>query len=270
MNSPRICVCILAALCVASTETPPPEGIQLPPHATLVRGLVLPVPKEIFRTFDEFQSANWQTIKRPEIARWKSRGNEAQIATLLGITIAEGFVAMEAKDSAEVKSIGNSVLELSRGLAVREHVLRRSRSIMEHAENADWLQAREEWDQVLTDLQNGMIEIKSADLAQLVSIAGWMRGTEVLSALVLQNYSPSRSELLRQSALVSVLHEQMESVTGDRHNLPFLIQMLNGMRQIRAIIGNSQGPLSEKSVRDIHEICEKLVGASSRRPSESS
>ena len=34
---------------------------------------------------------------------WKSHGNQAQIATLLGVVIAEGFIAMEAEDSTEVE-----------------------------------------------------------------------------------------------------------------------------------------------------------------------
>ena len=134
----------------------------------------------------EFRDANWRAVKRPEVARWKSHGDQAQIATLLGVVIAEGFIAMEAEDSTEVKNLGRTVLALARGLGVEERALRRSRSIVELADKNEWTAARQEWDGVLSDLESGMIELKSKQLAQLVSVGGWLRGTEALSALVLQ------------------------------------------------------------------------------------
>jgi hypothetical protein len=84
-------------------QTPPEQNSQLPSQAKEVHGVAMPVPKEIFRSLDQFRDANWRAVKRPEIARWKSHGDQAQIASLLGVAIAEGFIAMEAEDSSEVK-----------------------------------------------------------------------------------------------------------------------------------------------------------------------
>ena len=64
---------------------------------------------------------------------------------------------------------------------------------MELADKSEWIAARQEWDGVLSDIEGGMIELKSAQLAQLVSLGGWLRGTEALSALVLQRYPPEGS-----------------------------------------------------------------------------
>ena len=49
---------------------------------------------------------------------------------------------------------------------------------MEHADKNEWAAARKEWDGVLSDLEAGMIELKSEHLSQLVSLGGWLRGTE--------------------------------------------------------------------------------------------
>ena len=150
--------------------------------------------KEIFGSLDKFPDANWSAVKRPEIARWKSHGDQAQIATLLGVVIAAGFIAMEAKDSPRGEKPRQQRAVLSRRTRGRESgALRRSRSIVELAEKDEWSEARKEWDGVLSDLENGMIELKSPHLAQLISLGGWLRGTEALSALLLQNYSPERS-----------------------------------------------------------------------------
>jgi hypothetical protein len=246
-------------------QTPAGQTAQLPPQATQVEGVVVPVPREIFRSLDEFRDANWPAVKRPEVARWKSHGDQAQIATLLGVAIAEGFIAMEAKDSTEVENLGKSVVSLAGGLGIRERALRRSRSIMELADKDEWSEARKEWDGVLSDLETGMIEIKSAHLGQLVSLGGWLRGTEALSALVLQNYSPERANLIRQPALIDHLDEQLRAMSSDIQARPIVKKMLDGIQRIRWLVDNENGPPSKETVGKIHGVCAELVPLSSRR-----
>ncbi len=249
----------------AFAQTPSEQSSPLPAPATQVRGVAVPVPKEIFRSLDQFRDANWAAVKRPEVARWKSHGDQAQIATLLGVVIAEGFIAMEAKDSAEVNNLGNSVLSLAGGLGIRDRALRRSRSIMEFANKDDWSEARKEWDGVLSDLESGMIEIKSEDLARLVSVGGWLRGTEALSGVVLQNYSPERSNLIRQPDLIDDLEKQLRSMSSDIQSLPIVVKLRDGLHTIRSLVGNANGPLSEETVRKVHTVCAELVPLSARR-----
>src|SRR5215475_1817303 len=248
MSAPKLCLFILAlAVISAVAQTSSGQNDQLPSQATQVHGVVVPVPKEIFRSLDQFQDANWAAVKRPEVARWKSHGDQAQIATLLGVVIAEGFIAMEAKDSAELKNLGNSLLSLAGGLGIRKRALHRSRSIMELAEMNEWSGARKEWDGVLSDLETGMIELKSARLAQLVSLGGWLRGTEALSALVLQNYSPERSNLIRQPELIDYLEKQLRSMSSDIQSGPIVVKLLDGLQTIHSLTESENGPLSEET-----------------------
>jgi len=264
LSAPKLCLLILAVAVIPSfAQTSAEQSSQLPPQARQVHGIALPVPKEIFRSLDQFRDANWRAIKRPEVTRWKSHGDQAQIATLLGIVIAEGFIAMESEDSTEVKDLGRNVLALARGLGVEERALRRSRSIMELADKSEWVAARQEWDGVLSDIEGGMIELKSAQLAQLVSIGGWLRGTEALSALALQKYSSERSALVRQPVLVDYLEKQLLAMSSDSQARPIVVKLLDGIRRIRTLSEN--GPLPEETVRKVHGICKELVPLSSRR-----
>ena len=249
----------------AFAQTPSEQNSPLPSQAKQVHGLAVPVPKEIFRSLDQFRDANWPAVKRPEIARWKSRGDQAQIATLLGVVIAEGFIAMEAKDSTEVKNLGSNMLSLAGGLGIRERALRRSRSIMELADKNDWSEARKEWDGVLSDLETGMIELKSAQLAQLVSLGGWLRGTEALSALILQRYEPERANVIRQPELIDYLENQLRAMSTDIQSRPIVVKLLDGIHTIRSLVESETGPLSEETVRKVHGVCAELVLLSSRR-----
>ena len=126
-------------------------------------------------------------------------------------------------------------------------------------------EARKEWDGVLSDLESGMIELKSAQLAQLVSLGGWLRGTEALSALVLQNYSPERSKLIRQPALIDYLEKQLLAMSSDIRARPIVVKLLDGIHTIRSLVESENGPLSEETVRKVHGVCAELVPLSSRR-----
>jgi hypothetical protein len=266
MSALKLCFLIQPVLFMSVLAQTPAEGNSpLPAQAKQLHGVAVPVPKEIFRSLDQFGNSNWSAVKRPDIAHWKSRGDQAQIATLLGVVTAEGFIAMEAKDSTEVKNLGKSVLSLAGGLGIRERPLRRSRSIMELADKNEWSQARKEWDGVLSDLENGMIEVKSAHLAQLISVGGWLRGTEALSALVLQNYSAGRSNLIRQPELIDYLDKQLRSMSSDIQGRPIVKKLLDGLQTIRSLIESENGPLSEETVRKVHGVCAELVPLSSRR-----
>src|SRR4030095_3211135 len=256
----KLCFLFQAVLAMpALAQTPSEQNSPLPSQAKQVHGLAVPLPKEIFRSLDQFRDANWSAVKLPEVARWKSHGDQAQIATLLGVVIAEGFIAMEAEDSTEVKNLGNTVVKVARGLGVEKSELRRSRSIMECADKNEWTAARNEWDGVFSDLQSGMIEIKSKEWAQLVSLGGWLRGTEALSALVLQNYCPNRAELIRQPVLLDHLEKELLGLNSEVKKRPIITKMVEGIRRIRVVIQNERGPPTEKTVREIGGICKELV-----------
>jgi hypothetical protein len=265
MTALKLCFLIQVLVMSAFAQTPAKQNSPLPSQAKQVRGLAVPVPKEIFRSLDQFRSSNWRAVQRPEVVSWKSRGDQAQIATLLGVSIAEGFIAMEAKDSTEVKNLGKSVLSLAGGLGIRDRALRRSRSIMELAEKNEWSEARKEWDSVLSDLESGMIEVKSPHLAQLVSLGGWLRGTEALSALVLQNYSAERADLIRQPELINYLEGQLRVMSSDIQDRAIVVKLLDGIGRIRSLVENENGPLSKETVQKVHDVCAELVPLSSRR-----
>ena len=153
---------------------------------------------------------------------------------------------MESEDSAEVKELGRTVLALARGLGVEERALRRSSSIMELADKSEWVAARQEWDGVLSDIEGGMIELKSAQLAQLVSIGGWLRGTEALSALSLQRHSSEGSALIGQPALVDYLEKQLLAMSSEIRARPIVAKLLDGTRRIRALVEGGNGPFRKK------------------------
>jgi flagellar biosynthesis regulator FlaF len=265
---PKILIYILAFATLTSpllAQSPPNTSIkQFPPQSTVVESVLVPVPREIFNTLDKFANSNWRAVQRPELAKQRPHGDQAETAMLLGVVIAEGFVAVEAEDAAEVKNVGRAVLKLTRGLGVEKAALRRSRSIVEHAERGDWAGVRKEWDGVLPDVQQGMNELKSEQLAQLVSLGGWLRGTEALTALVLQSYSSQNAELLRQPALLDHFEQRLAGISDGVRTKSMIVSMREGIHKIRPLVASEDFQISREKVKEISTVSEELLKGLSR------
>ena len=261
MNKILLCLIGIAAPTSLLFAQPSPTAgsRQLPPQFTSVDGVVLPVPREIFNTLDKFRHSNWRAVQRPELARWKPPGDQEENALLLGAVIAEGFIAVEAEDAVEAKSLGGALLKLARSLGVEKAALKRSRSIVEHAERGDWSAVRKEWDEVLPDVQQGMKELKSEQLAQLVSLGGWLRGSVALTALVLQNYSRQDAELLRQTALLDEFGKQLAAMSDEMRSLPIIDQLREGIRKVRTVLASDDAQISAQKLKEISTLAEALL-----------
>ena len=53
-----------------------------------------------------------------------------------------------------------------------------------------------------------MNEVHDEKLSQLVSLGGWLRGTEVLTSVVNERFSADGAELLHQPDLLSYFHSR--------------------------------------------------------------
>ena len=254
-------VALSALASVAFAQAPPATSTeeQLPPHVTAVDGVLLPVASEVFITLDKFANSNWRAVQRPELARWRPHGNQASVAMLLGAVIAEGFVAVEAKDAPEVQNLGRAVLTLARGLGVEQSALKRSRSIMDAAESEDWDAVRKEWNNILPDVQQGMNALRSEQLAHLVSLGGWARGTEALSALLLQNYSAEEARLLWQRTVLAHFDRELVAISGELR-APLLPATREKLQQYRAILDAAPG-VSPEAVKEIARLSGEFLGS---------
>ena len=266
MSKASLCVLfgILPGLLLAQTAAPS-AAKSLPTQSTSIRDVPVPIPSEVFATLDKFSHTNWRGVQRPELGRWKPHGDQAEIALRLGAVIAEGFVAVKAEDATEVKSLGQAVLGLTRALGVERAALRRSRAIVEHAEKSDWLAVRKEWDGVPPDVERGMKELKSEQLAQLASLGGWLRGTQALCALILQDYSTENAALLRQPSLLDHFEKELIALRGDLKNKPLVLRIREGIQKVRGLLGTGDAPVQKETVEQIATVAEELLTALSSR-----
>lgn len=186
--------------------------------------ITIPTPGELFAALQKPGKPNWTGAYRAPIpTTYKSR---AQIALNLGGLIADGFIAVEAQDSQQVKNIGSDVIKLAKALGVSQNVLSRGNSINDFAETNQWDSLQEELEATQNEVKNSMQSHSDQDLVVLVSIGGWIRGTQVVSGSVAVNYDERSAKVLRQPALVNFIHAKLNDASPEVRSDP-LVKDLN-------------------------------------------
>ena len=224
--------------------------------ATQLDEVVVPLPSEVFNVLDKLGAPNWRGELRDPVVG--TRGERAQIALLLGSIVAEGFVAVEAADKERVKQVGRGVLELARAIGVEKTVLTRTNLIVSKANSGEWGAVRHELDGALTDVKNAMIELKDAQLAHLVSLGGWIRGTEVLTSVVGKRYSEDGADLLNQPDLLKYFQKRLADMPARMRNNQLVNKIEKGLDEISPLINQRITP---GSVKRINEITGQMVRA---------
>jgi len=186
--------------------------------------------------------------------------NRAQIALNLGGLIADGFIAVEAKDSQQVKNIGSDIIKLSKALGVSENLLSRGNSINEFAENDEWDTLQEELEATQNEVKSSMQSHSDQDLVILVSLGGWVRGTQVVSAAIMQNYDERSAKVLRQPALVSLIQAKIGEISPELRGEPLVKNVSEQLTGIEKLVSFPIGKAaSVDEVRKVNEAVGKVM-----------
>src|SRR5207247_5405469 len=197
----------------------------------------IPTPGELFAALEKPGKTNWSRQYRGPMSM--TYRNRAQIALNLGGLIADGFIAVEAKDSQQVKNIGSDIIKLSKALGVSENVLSRGNSINEFAENGEWDVLQEELEATQNEVKTSMQSHSDQDLVILVSLGGWIRGTQVVSAAIMKNYNERSARVLRQPALVNFICSKINDISPGMRSEPLVKEVSGQLSGIEKLVSFS-------------------------------
>ncbi len=208
-----------------------PQRIDVKQMSKRVENVVVPLPNEIFGALNKLGSVNWRVI-------------------------ADGFIAVQAEDAPAVKEIGQRVLNLSKGIGVGNSITPHAKAITDAADKRKWENVRQELDRTQSSVQAAMNEVHDEKLSQLVSLGGWLRGTQVLTSVVTKHFSPDGAELLHQPDLL--VHFQAQLQAMPEFNLPIIREIQNALVEVRPLVDVGSSHISPDSVRKISEITNRL------------
>src|SRR6202047_1103242 len=227
-------------------------------QAVTIDAITVPTPGEFFKAIDKGGKPNWASQFRPTTPI--DATSRAQMALNLGTLIADGYIAVEAQDGQQVKNIGRDVLTLAKKLSVSDSVIARGKSISQFAESGAWDQLNEELGARQKGVKKALEENRDTDLITLVSVGGWIRGTEGVTGLVLQNYHAEDAKLLRQPALVSFLKNKLTGLPGKIQKDPLVQNVNRDLDGIQKMVSFPADHVpSEGEVKDLNLAAAKLT-----------
>jgi len=249
---------------VATTAQPAPSVSGQPlsaaelAQAIKTDSVAIPTPGELFAALAKTTKPDWAGRYRGPIAmNYKTR---AQIALNLGGLIADGFIAVEAQDAQQVKNTGSDIVKMAKALGVSENILARGNSINQFAESDEWSALQEELEATQNEVKNSMQSHRDQDLVILVSLGGWIRGTQVVSGLVVKNYDEKLGQVLRQPELLRFIRAKIGQIAPELQNDP-LVKSVNGqLLEIEQIVAKPFGQgLTLAEVSKLNENVNRLM-----------
>src|SRR5213592_566898 len=253
-KSLKFSVIALLGVTLYAGAVPAPQRIDVKQMSKKVENVVVPLPNEIFGTLNKLGSVNWREFVRTE--KSSNFTERPRIALLLGTVIADGFIAVQAEDAPAVKDIGQRVLALAKGIGVGNSITPHAKAIIDAADKRNWANVRQELDRTQNSVQQAMNEVHDEKLSQLVSLGGWLRGTEVLTSVVKQHFSNDGAELLHQPDLLSYFQTRLKAMP--EFNLPIIHQIQDALVAVKPLIDVGNAHIPAESVKKVNEITTRL------------
>lgn len=225
----------------------------------MIDDVVVPVPSEIFSIMGKLGEGTFES----EIVARKNLTfrNRSRLALAFGVAVADGFIAVQAQNGEGIEQAGRTVLKLSEALGLRSRVLRHTQSIIDASEREDWIAVRKELDRTQKTVRDTMEEMRDGDLANCVSIGGWIRGTEAMTGMISRAYKVDQAELLNQPELA--LHFS-KLIGGMAKEVRAVGQVVAADACLNAIAANMKGRdsvIDPDAVNAIHTASQQLVDA---------
>ena len=257
----KLTVAVLLALSVCTRGADAPKRVDIKQLSKKIDDVVVPLPNEVFGALNKLGGVNWREYVRNE--KGANFTERPRIALLLGAVIADGFIAVQAEDAATVKDIGQRVLGLAKGIGVGNSITPHAKAITEAADKRNWVNVRQELDRTQNSVQQAMNEVHDEKLSQLVSLGGWLRGTEILTSVVTKRYSEDGAELLHQPDLVQYFENRLQAMP--EFNLKLLQDIHGALIEVRPLVDVSDARISAASVKKINEITTRLGDAITKK-----
>ena len=257
----KLTLLVTLALALSARGAEAPKRIDVKALSKRVDSVVVPLPNEVFGALNKLGGVNWHEHVRS--GKGSNFTERPRIALLLGTVIADGFIAVQAEDAPTVKEIGQRVLGLAKGIGVGNSITPHAKAITEAADKRNWSGVRRELDRTQNSVQQAMNEVHDEKLSHLVSLGGWLRGTEVLTAVVNKRFSPDGAELLQQPDLLDYFQEKLQGMP--EFNMKLLQDIQAALVEVRPLIAVGDSTISPASVKRINEITTKLDEAIVRK-----
>ena len=202
--------------------------------AVFIDSLSIPSPGEVFAAMNGSSHPNWATLLTPSAAPVTS--DRTQLAMVVGVLAANGYIGMEARDGQQVKNTGREMISVAKALGISEHLMGRGNSLMEFAENDAWDSLADELEATENEVKNTMVERNDRGLVTLTSAAAWMRGLDVATAIALESPNLDGISVITEPDLARNLAAQLTTLPDRMRKTILVLKLKQTLEEIASLL----------------------------------
>ena len=185
--------------------------------------------------------------------------NRAQLALVAGGVIADGFLAVAAEKQSRIEPVGRLLLKLAKGLGVGDHVTKHSRGILEKAVQNKWSGVKSELVRAQADTEAGLMALKDEEIAHLVALGGWLRGLEITTSIVAEDYNDKRANRLIQPELFDYFIDRVKTLNPRLKSTRPIQIIERDLKQIRTMTTRPvDTPMSLEDVKQLRNLAREM------------
>jgi hypothetical protein len=227
--------------------------------ACYLDGISVPSPDEMLEAINKVSHPNWAMLSHGGVAPVTT--HRAQLALAIGLLFTNGYLALEAEDGQQVKNIGRDIRALSKalGVSITQNMVSGDNNLSEPSDYGERDSFRKKLEATEHEVKKIMIEQQDRNLVALTSAGAWLRGLEVASAIVVNNYSPEGAALLAQPALIRHLALDLERLSPKLENDPLVIQVKETLLDIATLLEQECHHLSKEVFSQVQAKASHMV-----------
>lgn len=206
-----------------------------------VNNITTPLVGKIFSDLEVFQPPPVEMIRAFD--KGATFSNRLQTALQFGALVADGFVATIARQQKLIVEIGQALIKEAHVLAAGQQLTYHSKSLFELSDRGDWQGLREELNRCQGEVEESMIELHDGEMADLISLGGWLRGFQLASHVVTDHYTQEKAAALIRLPIVDYFIERMDTLSPRVKKRPLVLELTAKLKTMRGIMEQNPKPL---------------------------
>lgn len=229
--------------------------------AMFTKNVVIPTPSEIIVALNKLTEVNWKTVVGYNTGA--AYTENYKLALNLGVRVADGFVAIQAKDKKNVGEMFAVSKTIAENFGGNSKIFSSKDEVVKMIDKNDWKALRSKLDDMHLKVQAEMKKYHP-DFVVLASIGGWLEGLNAVSTTLAAKYDQNASNLLYQPKLVEHFMKEMDKLQDTNKNYPLVKKIREALPEIAKLCEaeNSKSvikPVSKQNVEQLAKISSELV-----------
>jgi hypothetical protein len=185
---------------------------------------------------------------------------EVLIPQVLGLRIADGVMAVQAKDAELLGKAASDIEKLAKKLDVSDGDLARARRVRSLANEGKWLDVYRELAFLQQDIMQKLEANPKDQRSSLLMISGWIQGSRYTSRLILAHYSDASSNILREPLLVDALIKKSDLLPAKTKVMPSVATISKALPTLRKIINvGIDAPIPKAQIESLDALATACV-----------